>query len=156
MSDTGRWEFARILAVAGNDLTLRQALQHTFTSGVTQVVRVPEFTTVNIPAGSSLRPAHAWDGIKGGIIAFLATGLVTVNGDISVDGAGPQGPQRPAGPQGPVGPQGEGLMGGSLLMLPAGSSAPAGYMFVGTFDLAPSGGSRGRPAMMSVDVYRRN
>ena len=87
MSDTGRWEFARILAVAGNDLTLRQALQHTFTSGVTQVVRVPEFTTVNIPAGSSLRPAHAWDGIKGGIIAFLATGLVTVNGDISVDGA---------------------------------------------------------------------
>ena len=44
---------------------------------------------------------------------------------------------------------------GSLLMLPAGSSAPAGYTFIGTFDLAPSG-SRGRPAMMPVDIYRRN
>jgi hypothetical protein len=45
---------------------------------------------------------------------------------------------------------------GSLLMLPAGSSAPPGYTFIGTFDFAPNNGSRGRPAMMPVDMYRRN
>lgn len=45
---------------------------------------------------------------------------------------------------------------GSLLMLPAGSSAPPGYTFIGTFDFAPSNGSRGRPEMMPVDMYRRN
>lgn len=47
-------------------------------------------------------------------------------------------------------------MPGSLLFLPSGSAAPAGYTFVGTFDLAPSGAPRGRPIMMAVDVYRRN
>lgn len=45
---------------------------------------------------------------------------------------------------------------GRIIMLPAGQPAPLDYTFVGTFDLAPSGGPRGRGAMMSVDVYRRN
>lgn len=45
---------------------------------------------------------------------------------------------------------------GTMLFLAAGSPAPAGYALVGTFDLAPAGGSRGRPAMFHVDVYRKN
>jgi hypothetical protein len=47
-------------------------------------------------------------------------------------------------------------MPGSFVMLSVGSAAPGGYSFVGTFDLTPSGGSRGRPVMMQVDIYRRN
>ena len=94
--------------------------------------------------------------------------------------AGPEGPQGPVGPEGPQGPDGppgpkgdrgdvgamgpagakgdpgEGLMPGSLLMLPAGSPAPLRYTYVGTFDLTPSLDSRGRNTAMSVDVYRRN
>lgn len=73
--------------------------------------------------------------------------------------AGPQGAAGPAGPQGPAGPtgpQGEGLMPGSLLLLPAGSAAPAGYTFVGRFDLQPSSDNRGRGTQMPVDLYRRN
>jgi hypothetical protein len=83
--------------------------------------------------------------------------------------AGPEGPQGPAGPQGPPGPQGpvgpagpkgdtgEGLLPGSMLMLPAGSPAPpATYTYVGTFDLTPAQDSRGRNTTMAVDVYRRN
>jgi hypothetical protein len=69
---------------------------------------------------------------------------------------GPAGPQGAVGPQGPAGPQGEGLFPGALLMLPAGSPAPGNYTFVGTFELTPSGGSRGRGGMVAVDVYRRN
>ena len=59
---------------------------------------------------------------------------------------GEQGPQSDVGPQGPAGPEGRQGEG----------PAPAGYTFVGTFDLAPSGAPRGRPMMMAVDVYRRN
>ena len=68
--------------------------------------------------------------------------------------AGPLGPVGPAGPTGPRGLPGEGLFAGSLLMLDAGSAAPAGYTFVGTFDMVSSD-SRGR-AVVRVDVYRKN
>jgi hypothetical protein len=42
---------------------------------------------------------------------------------------------------------------GSLLLLPVGSATPEGYIFIGNFDLAPSGGSRGRSAMILVAVF---
>jgi hypothetical protein len=76
--------------------------------------------------------------------------------------AGSQGPQGPIGaigpigpqgPAGPAGPQGEGLFSGSLLMVPSGSPVPAGYSFVGTFDLSPSSGPRS--SALIVDVYRK-
>src|SRR5438105_7615310 len=68
---------------------------------------------------------------------------------------GPEGPRGPAGPAGspgpqgstgaagPTGPQGEGLFSGSLLMLESASPRPAGYVYVGTFDLTPSDDARG-------------
>jgi hypothetical protein len=68
---------------------------------------------------------------------------------------GPIGPMGPAGLTGPAGPQGEGLISGSHLLLPAGAPAPPGYDYVGSFDLFPSGGSRGREALTSIDVYIR-
>jgi len=69
---------------------------------------------------------------------------------------GPQGPQGAVGPVGPVGPQGEGLFSGSLLMLNSGSPQPAGYVYVGTFDLTPSDDARGRGVAMHIDLYRKN
>lgn len=76
--------------------------------------------------------------------------------------AGATGPQGPAGPQGvpgpqgavgPAGPQGPGLFSGSMVMVPVGMPVPAGYVFVGTFDLIPSAGGRG--SAIAVDVYRK-
>ena len=71
---------------------------------------------------------------------------------------GPQGPQGIQGPQGPQGPQGQGLMPGSLLLLPAASPAPAGYTFVMRAELKPVDGSGSdrdnRP--LRVDVYHKN
>lgn len=45
---------------------------------------------------------------------------------------------------------------GTLVFLLAGSPAPEGYTLIGTFDLTPSGGPRGRPAVVRVDVYQKN
>ena len=69
---------------------------------------------------------------------------------------GPQGPQGLAGLAGPMGPQGEGLFSGSLLMVDSGRPQPAGYVYVGTFDLTPSGDARRRGMLMRIDLYRKN
>jgi len=70
--------------------------------------------------------------------------------------AGPVGPIGPRGAIGPMGPQGEGVFSGSLLMLDCGTPAPAGYTYLGTIDMSPSGDSRSRTAAMRVDLYRKN
>src|SRR5579862_2075618 len=87
-SDVGRYELHRILSLAGSAVTLSDTLQHGFAGGVTQVIRVPEYSDVSVPAGSTLRPGQDWDGHKGGVIAFLVTGDITVEGGISADGSG--------------------------------------------------------------------
>ena len=85
-----------------------------------------------------------------------ATGATGLTGAQGLQGlTGPMGPIGPTGLTGPTGPQGEGLMIGSHLLMPAGGSPPPGYDFVGSFDLFPSGGSRGREALTSIDVYIR-
>lgn len=80
---------------------------------------------------------------------------------------GPAGPEGPAGPAGPEGPQGlQGLQGpqgpagadapvGSLAMLPSGSTPPANYTYVGTYNLSPVNGRNPKGALQ-VDVYIRN
>jgi hypothetical protein len=74
---------------------------------------------------------------------------------------GPQGPQGvagpmgPAGPQGPAGAQGEGLVSGSMLLLAAGTPAPAGYTYVGKYTLLPA--LQNPPiAPLTIFIYRKN
>lgn len=87
----GVWELARISAVAGGTLTLTQPLVRPWKADLTQVIRVPEYTTVTVPNGTSLSP-RAWQasgtGFVGGIVAFLATGAVTLQGNGSIDADG--------------------------------------------------------------------
>jgi hypothetical protein len=68
---------------------------------------------------------------------------------------GSQGPAGPAGPQGLQGPQGEGLVSGSLMLLPEGVAPPAGYRLIGTqqMNLRPAGG--GAEVRLRVYVYQR-
>jgi len=116
--------------------------------------------------------------VRLGAGAFDTVGTVGPQGPAGPMGpAGPQGPEGPAGPAGPQGeagpvgpvgsqgsvgpvgpsgPQGEGLFPGSLLMLDGGAPAPAGYTYVGTFDMTPTSSERGRGVQMRVDVYRKN
>ncbi len=88
-ADVGAYEFGRVKSVAGSVIVLTNPLGSSRYANDSQIVRVPEYTTVSIPTGTSLVP-YAWDGTAGGIIAFLATGAVTAvgTGAIIADGAG--------------------------------------------------------------------
>ncbi|HZI09291.1 MAG TPA: MYXO-CTERM sorting domain-containing protein [Myxococcus sp.] len=95
----GRWELARVASVADGSLQLTAPLVNGFTAPGAQVVAVPEFTSVTVQAGASL-VAPPWNGLSGGILAFLATGTVTNQGTVSSSGAGFRGGRfvdQPAG-----------------------------------------------------------
>ncbi len=93
-SDVGQWEFARLAAniqpaseTGRSKLVLTAPLIHTYAANVTQVIRVPEYRDVTVGNNKSI-VAEKWDGRRGGVLAFLATGNVNVQGRIGADGAG--------------------------------------------------------------------
>ncbi len=83
----GRWELARLESVDATGLRLTAPLVSSFTAPGSQVVRVPEYTSVHVQPDSSLL-APPWNGSSGGVLAFLATDAVLNQGTISADGAG--------------------------------------------------------------------
>jgi uncharacterized protein (TIGR03382 family) len=86
----GTFELARVQSASGGILTLTAPLMNTYAASVTQVVRVPEYTTVEVTASGVLQ-ATPWNGRTGGVLAFLATQTVTNHGHIEATGAGFQG-----------------------------------------------------------------
>ncbi|HEX8706332.1 MAG TPA: Ig-like domain-containing protein, partial [Myxococcaceae bacterium] len=76
----GRWELGRVASATATSVTLTEPLLNTYAAPGSQVVRVPEFTTVNINSGVNPTP---WNGSTGGVLAFLATGTVTNNNTIT-------------------------------------------------------------------------
>ncbi len=99
----GLYEFARVQSVAGTTLTLTAPLVRGFTKNVSQVVRVPEYTNVTVPAGATLVPT-AWQrigdgpGWAGGMLIFLAKGTVSNAGRIHANGRGFHGGLPPSRP----------------------------------------------------------
>lgn len=85
----GRYELARITAVTGQRISLDRTLKTPLSTGA-QVVRVPELTTLTVAANARLT-ARAWDGTKGGIVAVLVQGAITIDGVIDVSGEGLRG-----------------------------------------------------------------
>ncbi|MBZ4419470.1 Ig-like domain-containing protein [Myxococcus sp. RHSTA-1-4] len=86
----GRWEFARVAAVVDGDpgqIEFTQPLTVAFAALATQVVKVPEYTTVTV-TGTGRIVAQPWDGAMGGVVAFLATGAVNNAGVITASGRG--------------------------------------------------------------------
>ena len=89
---SGRYEARTLDAVTGTTLTLATPLAFDFGAGATdktQVVRIPNHTTVTVHSGGTLT-AHAWDGSTGGVAFFRATGAVLVEsgGVLTVAGLG--------------------------------------------------------------------
>jgi len=81
----------RINNIVGNTLNLQTPLLGSYLAShgfKAQVVRVPEYTQLTVPSGTSLVPPQAWDGTKGGVVAFAATGQVLLQGSIVADGMG--------------------------------------------------------------------
>ena len=81
-SGAGRWEFARLESVGTGVLNLTAPLVSAFSSPGSQVIRVPEYTSVHVLSSASI-VAVPWDGSSGGVIAFLATDAVLNQGMIS-------------------------------------------------------------------------
>jgi len=93
LNGTGQYEYNRIVAIQGNDLTLELALVHTYPGTGTQVVGFPILAAANVT--SPLVP-QAWNGITGGVIALEVTNTLTITADIEASGSGFRGGQAVA------------------------------------------------------------
>lgn len=82
----GHLELGRIASVTPTSITLTKPLVVGVSAKVTQIVRVPEYSTVDI-SGAGVIQAPPWDGLSGGIVAFLASGSVHVGG-LGIDASG--------------------------------------------------------------------
>lgn len=97
LGPVGTWELARVQTAAAGTLTLTKPLARSFAKDVTQLVRIPEYTTVDVPTGASLKAlpwAASGAGFSGGILAFLANGTVTLTGNLDADAAGFRGGEK--------------------------------------------------------------
>lgn len=92
---TGRYELARVATVAAGTVTFTHGTVNAFDANQTQLITVPEYTTVTINAAAKL-VAQAWDGASstGGVLAFLAKGAVANAGVIDVSERGFRGGVR--------------------------------------------------------------
>jgi len=85
----GQYEMRKILTISGNTLTFDAPLVNAY-DGTTQKImlqRIPQYADVTVSSGGTLT-ADAWNGTKNGVLAFRASGTVTVTGTVSMDGKG--------------------------------------------------------------------
>ena len=90
LGGAGNYEFVRVASVMGNDISLDTTcpLRNNYSSaGNTQVIRVPELTTLTVEAGGSLT-APPWDGRVGGVVAVHVQGTATIDGLVDADAIG--------------------------------------------------------------------
>ncbi|HVX90757.1 MAG TPA: hypothetical protein VHC20_03965, partial [Candidatus Paceibacterota bacterium] len=81
-NNAGNYELATVDEVNGFTLVLHNKLAREYdVSGLVQVIRVPQYTNVTV---TGTLTAKAWDGQTGGVLAFIASGTVTLNADIDV------------------------------------------------------------------------
>lgn len=82
-NNAGKYEFAQVASVSGTStINLTCGLTNNYnTSGKVQVIRVPRFENLTVPAGTSITPP-AWNGTTGGVVA------IEVNGDLTIAAGG--------------------------------------------------------------------
>jgi len=103
-ANVGNYETLRIQSISSNVVTFTTNKTKYYGNNTTDdtnigiattnqrvmLQRVPNYTDVTINFGTTLT-ADAWDGTKGGVIYFRASGVVTNNGTISMNGKGYRG-----------------------------------------------------------------
>ncbi len=85
--NAGNYEFNYISRKSGNQLTFKNKLTkgYDIPGGIVQLVRVPYFTNAFFVSGLTCKP---WDGIKGGVLAVIATNGLNCLDNIDVNGTG--------------------------------------------------------------------
>lgn len=90
-TNAGNWELNKIASGGGTtSITLAHTLQNTYAdSGAdqAQIVELKQYSSVTVDNGFTWS-ATTWDGSKGGIIAFLCNGTVSIAGTISASEKG--------------------------------------------------------------------
>lgn len=82
----GNYELLTVANVTNNIITFQEAIMRTYhAAGKVQVVLVPQYNDVIV---ASTLTAQPWNGSSGGVIAFIASGTVTLNADIDATGTG--------------------------------------------------------------------
>lgn len=124
LNGAGQYELIGLSAVNGNDLTLDGSclgLRNSYlAAGRTQVIRVPQYTALTVPNGTSIS-APAWDGSTGGVVAIFAQDSVSFSGSGSIDVTG------------------KGFRGGSIDAVSGAGSGPSSFRSALTAD----GGEKG-------------
>ena len=95
ISNAGGYEFLHVAARDGSRVRFVETPAGTYgiandndvATQRVQLVRVPHFSSVSVPAGATLT-ANPWDGIKGGTLVFRVSGTASVLGNIAMDAAG--------------------------------------------------------------------
>lgn len=82
----GTWMRNKIVSYSTGTITLETALNATYVSGA-QVLVLKQYTNVTVNS-SVTWTAKAWNGTVGGILAFIASGTVTVSGTITATAKG--------------------------------------------------------------------
>jgi uncharacterized repeat protein (TIGR01451 family) len=92
LNNSGKYEFRRVVSFIGGNLVIDQGLANTYTRAAPsagtgtaengnrrfQVIRVPQFSTLTMPAGTTAPPA--WNGETGGVWVVDVAGNLNMNG----------------------------------------------------------------------------
>jgi hypothetical protein len=148
-TNAGQNQVVEIIGVSGSTLTLADNLNfspaHSASAGdanKAQVRVLKQYTNVTVNSGITYT-AKAWDGLKGGILAFLANGTVTVTGTITATGKGYRGGSEVSG-SAVGGKQGEGTINGDFATSTAANGNGGGGGAGGSaFDGGGGGGGGG-------------
>ncbi len=88
LGSAGNYELVGVTGFSADTITLGSNLQNSYTvAGKTQVVRVPQYSTLTINTGASII-APPWDGAKGGVVALQAATTLDLNGAIDASATG--------------------------------------------------------------------
>jgi MYXO-CTERM domain-containing protein len=88
LGSAGNFELVEVAGVQGNVVSLLCGLKSSYvTTGAVQVIRVPQYTNVNVSALAQIT-APAWNGTTGGVVAIRASGTISLGGTITASGLG--------------------------------------------------------------------
>ena len=134
----GTWQRNAIYSYTAGTVTLTEQLNASYVSGA-QVRVLKQYTNVTVNSGKTYT-AKAWNGTVGGILAFLASGTVTVTGSITATGKGYLGHTPPSTAK-YQGEQGEGTSGaGGTASTAANGNGGGGGSFVDGSGTSGGGG----------------
>ncbi len=94
LNSAGRHEFITVSGVESNMIRISPpcgGLRFSYSAaGKTQVIRVPQYTTLTVNSGAGLT-APAWNGQTGGVVAVHVQSSAIINGAVDVSGLGYRG-----------------------------------------------------------------